>query len=404
MATEVRSPLTPLLSTVALLLLLIQTTPGLAAQRGTGEDRLAQVEPADHEAVVVAARASLVRVVAVRPLGTPPSGESVIGSFRPRARVASGVVIDSQGHLLTSARTVYGASELVVRTPEGREVPGELLGLDGHTGLALVRIPPNLVRPIAMAPQSSLAQGSTVITMGHTYGSVPSQDVGQITWYYEDPLRSLIQMTNSILPGHSGGAVIDSQGRLAGVIIGELATDLQTGDTLREASSRGSSFAIPVTVLPALVRELKEHGRVRRGYLGVRIVQGQIIDPARPDEPFEVGVSVTEVLQGGPAWNAGLRAGDLVVAVDDEPVNSPDELLRLVAGQSSGSSAKFVWVRGDVRHEAQVQLGVTPDSLHLASLQEPSNRPPVGYEQVRRRLEQLGREMDSVGVRRIPAR
>jgi S1-C subfamily serine protease len=248
-----------------------------------------------------------------------------------------------------------------------------------------------------------LQRGSPVITLGHSYGSVPSLSTGEISWHYQDPLRTLIQMTNALLPGHSGGAAIDIEGRLVGVIIGELATDMQTGDTLREASSRGSSFAIPVSVLPALIAELRDYGRVRRGYLGVRIEQGKIIDPARPDEPFKVGVSVTEVLQGGPAWNAGLRAGDLVVALDDEPVNSPDELMQLVAGQPSGSSAKFVWVRGDVRHEARVKLGVTPDSLHLASLDGPTNRPPVGYEQIRRRFEQLGSEMDSVGVRPIPS-
>jgi C-terminal processing protease CtpA/Prc len=110
------------------------------------------------------------------------------------------------------------------------------------------------------------------------------------------------------------------------------------------------------------------------------------------------------VLQGGPAWKAGLRAGDLVVAVDEEPVNSPDELLRLVAGQPSGSWATFVWVRSDIRHEARVELGVTPDDLPMDSLESASDRPPVGYEQLRRRFEQLGHEMDSVGVRPIPAR
>jgi S1-C subfamily serine protease len=364
-----------------------------------------EVERADYDAVLVKARRSLVRVVAVRSDAPQRTGNAVVQRYRPVATVASGVVIDAQGHVLTSARTVVGNTDLQVRTHDGHEVSAELLGFDQHTGLALLQIPPNLAPHLAHAPPQSISNGSTVLTLGHSFGQpTPTHDVGLITWRYQDPVRTLLQMTNTLLPGHTGGAAIDEQGRLIGVIIAELSPEVVSDAGTREASQRGRSFAIPIDVLPPLVEELRSYGTVRRGYIGVRIEQGRIIDPDNPDEPFEVGVAVTEVIQGGPAWNAGLRAGDLVVAVDGEAVNSPDELMELVVGRRAGSSVNFVWVRDQIRHEEQVVLATPPESLALNSVRGQASHPVLGSEQIQATLDGLDQLMDSLGVKPVPAR
>lgn len=170
-------------------------------------------------------------------------------------------------------------------------------------------------------------------------------------------------MTNALQPGNAGGAAVDREGRLLGLVVGELGAVDAAEAYWQRAEERGRAFAVPLDELRTLVSEIVRTGRTTRGYLGVRIEQGRITDPMRPDEPFEVGVSITEVLPQGPAWRAGLRPGDLVVALDGEPVNSPETLMQEVQRRPVGSDLRIVWVRNEERHEARVSLDAPPDSL-----------------------------------------
>lgn len=343
------------------------------------------------------AQRSIVRVLAIDPV-TESAGSGVASSpARPRAHVASGVVIDREGHLLTTANTVGGCIAIRVRTPDGREVAGNLVGLDPATDLALVRIPPGLVPPIPFAPAATVEVGAQVITVAQSYGSLPTRDIGRVTWRYHEPTRSLIQMSNVVYPGNSGGAALDARGRLMGVVIGGLG-EVHAADTLAQrASARGHSFAVPVDELVTLVDELRRFGGVHRGFLGVTVSQGLIDDPEHPNDPARIGVTVSEVIPGGPAWQAGLRDGDLVVAVNGQQVNSPDELMRRVTGLRPGSAAELLWLRSEVEHTARVRMGATPDSVIAASLQASvptSSR--MSREEIEAELERLRRELDRV--------
>jgi S1-C subfamily serine protease len=353
--------------------------------------------PAELDPIIRRVRQSVVRVLAIHPR-IEPEDQALGEPARRRAQVASGVMLDGQGHLVTTARAVAGCIAIQVRTPDGREVAGNLLGLDPVTDLALVRIPAGLVPPLPLAPAGTVQIGARVITVAQSYGSLPTQDVGRITWRYDEPRASLIQLTNVIYPGNSGGAAVDERGRLLGVVVGGLG-DVQAADSLAaSASARGSTFAVPVGDLVTLVDEMRRFGGVRRGFLGVSIQQGLIEDPEHPDAPAAIGVQVSDVVAGGPAWQAGLRPGDLVVAVNGVEVNSPDELMRRITTMSPGTAAELLWLRADQEHRARVLLGSTPDSVIAATLE--SARAPSGArrQEIEAEMQRLQRELRGLGA------
>jgi len=369
---------------------------GAAAAPGGAQATLA-APAAELDPVIRRVRRSVVRVLAVHPRIEPEDAAAGVPARR-RAQVASGVVVDDQGHLVTTARAVAGCIAIQIRTSDGREVAGNLLGLDPVTDLALVRIPPGLVPPLPLAPASAVRVGARVITVAQSYGSLPTQDVGRITWRYDEPRASLIQLSNVIYPGNSGGAAVDERGRLLGVVIGGLG-EIEAADSLAaSASARGNTFAVPAGDLRELVDEMRRFGGVRRGFLGVSIQQGLIEDPEHPGAPAALGVQVSEVVAGGPAWQAGLRAGDLVVAVDGAQVNSPDELMRRITTMSPGSAAELLWLRGDAEHRARVRLGATPDSVIAATLE--SARAPGGArrQEIEGEMQRLQRELQRLGA------
>jgi S1-C subfamily serine protease len=114
------------------------------------------------------------------------------------------------------------------------------------------------------------------------------------------------------------------------------------------------------------MNDLARYGGVPRGFLGVSIQQGLVKDPDHPGTPAAIGVSITDVLPDGPAWKAGIRPGDLVVAVDGQQVNSPDELIGRIMALQPGKATDLLWIRSDKEHRARVALTATPDSV-LAS-------------------------------------
>jgi S1-C subfamily serine protease len=356
--------------------------------------RLSAPPPASPPAlapVIRRVRQSVVRVVAIRPRLEPEAGDSPTAP-RARAQVASGVVVDDEGHVVTTARAIAGCISIRVTTPSGRMVPGNLLGLDPLTDLALIRIPAGLVPALPFAPESAVHVGTRVITVAQSYGRLPRDDVGRITWHYFEPRASLIQMSNVIYPGNSGGAVVDDRGRLLGVLIGGLG-EVRAADSLAaSASARGPAFAVPIDDLGPLVEEMRLYGGVRRGFLGVSIQQGLIDDPEHPGAPAMIGVQVSDVLPGGPAWRAGLRPGDLVIAIDSVQVNSPDELMRRVTTRRPGTAAELLWLRNDREFRATVALGSTPDSVIAATLESATRSSGARGPEIEAELRRLERE------------
>jgi S1-C subfamily serine protease len=188
---------------------------------------------------------------------------------------------------------------------------------------------------------------------------------------YEQPLGSLLLLTNEVFPGFSGAPAVNARGELVGLVVGRLADAPADWDS-SEGESAGTSFALAADDLKTVVDHLQRYGRVRRGFLGVRMVQGEVVDSSHPNDPFKIGVRVEDVLPGSPAAQVGLRAGDLVVGWNGETLNSPEDLMRRVEGSPPGTIAALVWVRGDERIDGSLVVGAKPDDELLATPNSPA--------------------------------
>jgi serine protease DegS len=296
---------------------------------------------------------------------------------RPRAgrTLASGVVIDARGHVLTTASVVRDCDAVRVRLSDGRTVEAVLVGRDDATDTALLEIPIHSLPHAKLAPDGQTTPGDWVVAVGRPGGTAPPPSLGTVRRRYEQPMGSLLLVTNALYPGYSGGALLNKKGEMAGLLIGPAEV---APEDWAEAPEPGASasFAVASEDVRTLVDHLERYGRVQRGFLGVRMAQGEVVDAQHPDDPFKIGVRVQEVLPGSPAHRVGLQPGDLIVGWNGETLASPEDLMRRVEGCAPGSTARLVWVRNDDRHDGTLVMDVKPDDDLLASPGVPALRAP----------------------------
>ncbi len=341
----------------AALLAVVLTTAGGAASThaATPPDDLAQAS--------IGALQSVVTVLGVRShesLQKDPDGRA----RRPRS-LASGIVIDARGRILTVASAVRDCDAIAVRLDDGRELPAMLLGIDEDSDVALLSIPATDLIALKLAPAGADPVGNPVSAVGSGVGKNPRISYGAVRRVYTKPLGSLLLLSNDVYPGSSGGAALNARGELLGMVIGRL--DEAPPDWADAPSAGSATFAVHADDLRTLITHLENYGVVRRGFLGVRMVQGEIVDAERPGTPFKVGVRVEDVLPGSPAARIDLRAGDLVVGWGGETLQSPEDLMRRVEGSPPGTIIPLVWVRNDERREGKLVVGARPDDELLAT-------------------------------------
>jgi serine protease Do len=320
------------------------------------------------------ARRSVVTVVGLRmheslraPEGGPP---------RPMRSLASGIVVDRRGHVATSASVVRDCDRIQVRLDDGRAVTAILLGTDDASDVALLELPITDVPALAWAAEPSAPVGTWVAALGQSSGgpgggssgspagsAQPRPSLGKVQRRYEQPLGSLLLLSNEVYPGFGGAPALNARGELVGMVIGRL-TEAPADWT--EGEGQGSSFALAADDLKTVLDQLERYGRVRRGFLGVRMVQGEIVDSNHPNDPFKIGVRVEDVLVGSPAAQVGLRVGDLIVGWNGETLASPEDLMRRVEGSPPGTVAALVWVRAEERLDGSLVVGAKPDDELLA--------------------------------------
>jgi serine protease Do len=335
----------------------VTTTPASAAATASAHD------PAFDQACT-RARRSLVTVLGTRShesLRTDASGRVL-----PARSLASGVVIDGQGHVVTTASAVRGCDAVSVRLADGRELQAILVGADEASDVALLRLPVRDAPHVTLAAVGSDAVGQEVAALGPGRGQSPRESYGVVRRCYEQPLGSLLLLTNPVYPGWSGGPALNARGEMVGLVIGRLAEAPEDWTEAGDATAP-PSFAIASDDLRTLVAHLASYGRVRRGFLGVRMVQGEVVDADHPTDPFKIGVRAEAVLPGSPAEQVGVRAGDLIVGWNGETLQSPEDLMRRVEGSPPGTVAQLVWVRNDERFEGRLVVGSKPDEELLAA-------------------------------------
>ena len=241
---------------------------------------------------------------------------------QPQAGLGSGVIISSDGTIVTNHHVVDGADKVTVTLDDGRELKAKVLGRDPQTDLAVVRVDAKELPAITFAESAKVEVGDRVLAVGNPFGlgetvtsgivSAKSRRAG-LGLKYED----FIQTDAAINPGNSGGALVDIEGRLIGI---------NTAILSRSGGFQGVGLAVPSDLVRNVVDSLVRHGRVERGYLGVSV---QDITPALADSfglKSRTGALVAEVQPNSPAAKAGLRGGDVITAFAGKPVNDAAQL------------------------------------------------------------------------------
>ncbi|HSH91899.1 MAG TPA: trypsin-like peptidase domain-containing protein [Ramlibacter sp.] len=275
---------------------------------------------------------------------------------QPQAGLGSGVIITADGYILTNNHVVEGADEIEVVLNDSRKVRGKVIGTDPDTDLAILKISLDRLPVITVGNSDALQVGDHVLAIGNPFGVGQTVTSGIVSALGRNQLgintfENFIQTDAAINPGNSGGALVDVNGHLMGI---------NTAIYSRSGGSMGIGFAIPVSTAKLVLEGIVKDGVVRRGWIGV--------EPAdlSPElmETFGVrakrGVLITGVLQNGPAAQAGVRPGDVIVEVAGKNIANVSELLSNVAALKPGTVARFKVLRRDDTTELNVTPGLRP--------------------------------------------
>ncbi|MEW5768858.1 MAG: Do family serine endopeptidase [Pseudomonadota bacterium] len=267
--------------------------------------------------------------------------------FRQDARtqrvsnLGSGVIVSHDGYILTNHHVVEAADEIQVALADGKTLNARLVGSDPETDLAVLKVDNISLPAIAFAQPESLHVGDVVLAIGNPFGVGQTVTMGIVSALGRSHLgintfENYIQTDAAINPGNSGGALVDNGGNLVGV---------NTAIFSRSGGNLGIGFAIPVSIVRQVMGQIIAHGAVTRGWVGIEV---QEITPEIA-ESFGLkstrGALIAGILRGGPADRAGIRPGDVLVAVNDKPVTDSSSLLSLIAALAPGKTATLELVR-----------------------------------------------------------
>ncbi len=275
---------------------------------------------------------------------------------QPQAGLGSGVIVSASGYILTNNHVVEGADEIEVILNDSRRTKAKVIGTDPDSDLAVLKISLDRLPLITLGNSDALQVGDQVLAIGNPFGVGQTVTGGIVSALGRNQLgintfENFIQTDAAINPGNSGGALVDVNGHLMGI---------NTAIYSRSGGSMGIGFAIPVTTARQVMDGIVKDGVVRRGWIGV---EPSDLSPELA-ETFGVktaqGVIITGVLQSGPAAQAGIRPGDVIVAVVDKPIANVSELLSSVAALTPGTPAQFTVMRVNDRLQLKVTPGLRP--------------------------------------------
>jgi serine protease Do len=268
--------------------------------------------------------------------------------------LGSGFIISQDGYILTNDHVVDGADEIKVKLSDGREFTGEIRGLDSKLDLALIKIDAGEDLPVArLGDSEEIKVGEWVMAIGNPFGLEQTVTVGIVSAKGRvigaGPYDDFIQTDASINPGNSGGPLFNMQGEVIGI------------NTAIVAQGQGIGFAIPVNMAKQIIPQLRDEGRVTRGWLGVTV---QALNKELA-ESFDLdtthGALVNEVIEGSPADKAGLKRGDIIVEYDGKQVDELNDLPRLVAATPVDETVSVKVFRDGKERTIKVKIGRLDD-------------------------------------------
>jgi S1-C subfamily serine protease len=292
----------------------------------------------------------------------------------------SGFVIDRAGTILTNAHVVNGATKVTVQFQNKESLDAKVLGKDESTDLALLKVDPAGLRltPLTLGSSKGVQVGDPAIAIGNPFGLERTLTTGVISAVQRTiqapnnfEIDDVLQTDAPINPGNSGGPLIDATGKVIGIN-----SQIATGGSGSQGSV-GIGFAVPIDTAKQIIPDLKQSGRVDRGYLGI---ESTTVDKTLKDLnlPVDHGALVQSVSPGGPADKAGIRAGDLSATLDNHPIQLGGDIIIKVAGKDirssndlqaavvdrkAGDKVKVTLVRAGKVKNVEVTLGERPNTV-----------------------------------------
>ncbi len=292
---------------------------------------------------------SLVQIRVRRAVEPHAEGTDPFGGPDERRSSGSGFVIRQDGHLVTNAHVVAEAERIQVKLADGRRFEGRLVGFDDRVDLALVKIEATGLPVAELGDSNRLRVGEFVLALGHPFGLDQTVSFGIVSrkgapLMVAAPGFDFIQTDAAVNPGNSGGPLVNMAGEVVGV-------------NSMAARNGSIGFAIPVNLVKALLPQIAEKGKVEWGWLGVSIAEIGDEDVAKHNLKEARGVLIRQVVAGQPADQGGVKANDVILAVDGAPVEEPRDLQRIIASTPVGKAVKLSVMREGKQTELSVIVG-----------------------------------------------
>jgi len=277
----------------------------------------------------------------------------------PRGGAGSGVIIKRQGYIITNNHVIEGASKVEIGLRDGRSFSGKVVGGDAQTDTALIRVEDYDLPEAQLGDSERLRVGQIAIAIGNTLGlpGGPTVSAGVISATGR-PLpgadfifEGLIQTDASINPGNSGGPLADLDGKVVGI------------NTAMIPYAQGVGFALPINTVKRTVDQLIERGRVIRPWLGISGVTVNSAIARRYNLPTELGVMIVEVVPRSPAFDAGLRVGDILSRIGPLNITKMTDILVALSKLSIGDVVGILLVRSRGSYSTSIRLVQVPDQI-----------------------------------------
>ena len=283
---------------------------------------------------------------------------------RPKKRAApssgSGVIIQSNGYIITNYHVIKRQDEIRVRLNDGRVTKAELIGSDPDTDIAILKISYKNLPSLQIADMTQLKVGDIVLAIGDpfTIGQSVTQGIISATGRYSEKTRisqntyeNFIQTDAAVNPGNSGGALINTQGEIVGI---------NSNILTNTDSFQGISFAIPIDIAQQVAKEIIQNGHVVRGWLGVegQELSSQILRTVDLDSLH--GILITEVDEDGPGDLAGLKSGDIITKINHQEILNTNDILNMIAAGRPGDEFIIEGIRMRQSFMTKAILGQRP--------------------------------------------
>lgn len=322
--------------------------------------------PSSYALAVNRAAPAVVNIYTTRKVVSQPRYDSLLGHFlrtprraRLQASLGSGVIVSAKGYVLTSYHVIKGGDAILVALRDGREAEAQIVGVDQATDLALLQIHLDDLPVIEIDEEQSVRVGDVVLAIGNPLGIGQTVTMGIVGATGRSHLglatfENFIQTDAAINKGNSGGALVDTQGRLIGINTAILSND---------GRWQGISFATPVAVAQAVMHDLIEYGHVVRGYLGVSVQNISAELALSLGLKSATGAVIAGVMRASPAAKAGIRPGDILLQINGQAIRGGYDAMSQVASSRPGDKMTFTLWRDGQRFSVSVTTGTRPQGM-----------------------------------------